>query len=375
MTTRITSTSVTDAQDATENTPAVQLVQPDVAQATQPGLFDDIPDSALTEHHRTIIDARPGDRMLLTLSLDVSPTAARVASALAYHGWSSWPARETLGKFAGIHPNHVSRACKELEDAGIITRRRRYHQGGNVGIQYTFNGTALVAAAANQEHPVLGPAIAALVEAANTKSVSALSSDKETQSSANTNLVSAPEGDGDTRELANTNSVSADSTDDTNHTHANTNLVSAQPEAQGHEYQIGSRANTNLVREPEMIEPIDLTDIDINQSISGSSGSEETAPIPNWYSHLARQVDTSRLPDFQALQEAALLAGWTESIMASAAQIYARNYRNQRVTDPVALFRRLAIQEAGKQPPAGSQNHRAYSADYHRRRLQDRQRR
>ena len=61
--------------------------------------------------------------------------------------------------------------------------------------------------------------------------------------------------------------------------------------------------------------------------------------------------------------------------MASAAQIYARNYRNQRVTDPVALFRRLAIQEAGKQPPAGSQNHRAYSADYHRRRLQDRQRR
>jgi len=82
MTTRITSTSVTDAQDATENTPAVQLVQPDVAQATQPGLFDDIPDSALTEHHRTIIDARPGDRMLLTLSLDVSPTAARVASAL-----------------------------------------------------------------------------------------------------------------------------------------------------------------------------------------------------------------------------------------------------------------------------------------------------
>ena len=359
MTTRITSTSVTDAQDATENTPAVQLVQPDVAQATQPGLFDDIPDSALTEHHRTIINARPGDRMLLTLSLDVSPTAARVASALAYHGWSSWPARETLGKFAGIHPNHVSRACKELEDAGIITRRRRYHQGGNVGIQYTFNGNCSTSAAGS-EPGTSGPRPRHRSPRGG----------REYQIGIGTFLRQ-----GNPVQCEYQFGIGGLQQTIPSHTHANTNLVSAQPEAQGHEYQIGSRANTNLVREPEMIEPIDLTDIDINQSVSGSSGSEETAPIPNWYSHLARQVDTSRLPDFQALQEAALLAGWTESIMASAAQIYARNYRNQRVTDPVALFRRLAIQEAGKQPPAGSQNHRAYSADYHRRRLQDRQRR
>ena len=211
--------SVTDAPSSIDASGSVQLVQPDVAQATAPGLFEDLPDPALTEHHRVIIDARPGDRMLLTLSLDVSPTAARVASALAYHGWSSWPSRETVGKLAKVHPNHVSRACKELEDAGIITRRRRYHPNGNVGIQYTFLGDALVEAAAGQDHPVLGPAIAALAAL---------------KEAVNTNLVSAaPPAEGPDGG-------------------ANTNLVSAQPGAQGREYRSGIGANTNLVPEPEV---------------------------------------------------------------------------------------------------------------------------
>ena len=46
-------------------------------------------------------------------------------------------------------PN-VSRATKELQGAGIIARRRRYHSGGNVGIQYTFNGLALAKATVEQ---------------------------------------------------------------------------------------------------------------------------------------------------------------------------------------------------------------------------------
>lgn len=77
------------------NSPGVQLPQADVAKATQPGLFDNLPDSTFTVHHRALIDARPADRMLLCLSLDVSPSAVKVAVALAYHGWSSWPSRET----------------------------------------------------------------------------------------------------------------------------------------------------------------------------------------------------------------------------------------------------------------------------------------
>ena len=91
-----------------------------------------------------------------------------------------------------------------------------------------------------------------------------------------------------------------------------------------------------------------MNDAFIRQSTSGSSGSGETAGVPEWYSRLARQVDASRLPDLQALHEAALLAFWTDRTMAAAAGVYARNYRNQRVTAPVALFRKLAIQEASK---------------------------
>ena len=114
MTTR--NTSVTDTSPSADATPGVQLVQPEVAQSTQPGLFDHLPDSAFTVQHRALVDARVGDRMLLCLALDVSPSAVKVATALAFHGWSSWPSRETLASLTNLHPNHVSRGAKELED-------------------------------------------------------------------------------------------------------------------------------------------------------------------------------------------------------------------------------------------------------------------
>ena len=205
MTTR--TTSVTDTSPSADAAPGVQLVQPEVAQATQPGLFDDLPDSALTVHHRALVDARVGDRMLLCLALDVSASAVKVASALAYHGWSSWPSRETLAQFANLHPNHVSRGAKELEDAGVLSRRRRYHKGGAVGIQYTFDGDALVAATVDQNHPTLGHAIAWLAAAANTDLVSA-EEELGPDEGANTDLVSALVQDEDSQRAANTDLVS-----------------------------------------------------------------------------------------------------------------------------------------------------------------------
>ena len=101
--------------------------------------------------------------MLLCLALDVSPSAVKVASAIASHGWNSWPSRETLCRLTDLKSPNVSRATKELEEAGFIARRRKYHKGGNVGIQYTFNGLAIAAAAVEQEHPTLGDAIINLI--------------------------------------------------------------------------------------------------------------------------------------------------------------------------------------------------------------------
>ena len=148
-----------------DNSPGVQLPQADVAKATQPGLFEDLPESVFTVDHRLLINARPADRMLLCLALDVSPSAVKVAIAIAYHGWNSWPSRETLCRLTKLKSPNVSRATKELEEAGFIARRRKYHKGGNVGIQYTFNGPAIAAAAVEQEHPTLGDAIIKLITA------------------------------------------------------------------------------------------------------------------------------------------------------------------------------------------------------------------
>ena len=327
----------------------MQLVHADVAKATQPGLFDNLPESAFTVDHRLIINARPADRMLLCLALDVSASAVKVAVALAYHGWTSWPSRETLCRLTNLKSPHVTRATNELEKAGFIARRRRYHTGGNVGIQYTFNGLALAEATIHQEHPTLQGAI--------------------------TNLVTAPENAQNQRSTAITNLVTAEEEDQEASAGAITNLVTAEPGIPQRDYQIGNRAITNLVPEPEVTEPEEVTMIDdFNQSNSGSSGSNApdakdfpaTTTLPAWYQQLETQLDAAIVPNLETIQEAAMLAGWTDQVMASASRLYARNYRNQRVSNPAALFRKLASQEASKVAVPPKQSRPNYSDDRRR---------
>ena len=218
----------------------VQLPQADIAKATQPGLFDDLPESAFTVDHRLIINARPADRMLLCLALDVSPSAVKVAVALAYHGWNSWPSRERLCRLTNLKSPHVTRAANELEKAGVIARRRKYHTGGNVGIQYIFNGLALAKATVEQEHPTLQGAI--------------------------TNLVTAPENAQNQRSTAITNLVTAEEEDQEASAGVINNLVTAEPGIPQRDYQFGNRAITKLVPEPEVTEPEGVTVIDDHQS-------------------------------------------------------------------------------------------------------------
>ena len=304
----------------------VQLPQADIAKATQPGLFDDLPESAFTVDHRLIINARPADRMLLCLALPVSNAAKIVAAAIAYHGWSSWPSRETLCRLTDLKSPNVSRATKELEEAGIIARRRRYHSGGNVGIQYTFNGLALAKATVEQEHPTLQGAII--------------------------NVITA-ESDG-----------SAEGTP-------------AQIQKAGRDYHIDNGAIITLIPEPE-----DRTGkstlIDDHQSNSGSSDLTSTSlgdsdarakTLPAWFQELARKVDSNILPNFRQVDEARMLAGWSEAVMRQAVQKYVQVYRGKTVNAPETLFRKLAIEAARKAPASTSGDELPkYAADQRRRR-------
>ena len=316
----------------------VQLPQADIAKATQPGLFDDLPESAFTVDHRLIINARPADRMLLCLALDVSPSAVKVAVALAYHGWNSWPSRERLCRLTNLKSPHVTRAANELEKAGVIARRRKYHTGGNVGIQYIFNGLALAKATVEQEHPTLQGAI--------------------------TNLVTAPVNGQEQRPTAITNLVTAEPEDHETRADAVTDLVTAEPQVPLRDYQIGNGAITNLVPEPEVTEPEKVTVIDdFNQSTSGSSGSNAlddkrfpaTTTRPAWYQQLETQLDAAIVPNFETIQEAAMLAGWTDQVMASAARLYARKLPQPAGNQPWG-----SLQETGQ--PRGQQSCRPAEA-------------
>ena len=176
---------------------------------------------------------------------------------------------------------------------------------------------------------------------------------------------------------ANTNLVSAEVPEEGPDAGANTNLVSAQVGPTTREYQIGIRANTNLVPEPEVTEPEGVTVTDeFNQSISGSSGSRDARakkkPTPPWYRELAAALDPGRAPDLQAIEEQALLAGWSAAVLQSAARVYLRNYRSQRVTDPHSRSSgSWRSRKASRLPTAEPQRQRKYSDEHRRRRPQD----
>ena len=72
------------------------------------------------------------------------------------------------------------------------------------------------------------------------------------------------------------------------------------------------------------------------------------------------KVDPSILPAYQWLNEAQMLAGWSDPVMRKAADTYARVYRGKAVNAPLELFKKLAVQAArelsGQQPPAKSKS-------------------
>ena len=127
-----------------------QLPDAEIAHAVQPSLWDGV-DLAQFDSTRADLLAgyRPGDRMLLASSLsNVSPTARLVAVALAYHGWNSWPSRERLAQLLRIPKQNVSRATRELTDAGIVRKYRRNRTSESVN--YQFSGLPLLEADISQ---------------------------------------------------------------------------------------------------------------------------------------------------------------------------------------------------------------------------------
>ena len=95
---------------------------------------------------------------------------------------------------------------------------------------------------------------------------------------------------------------------------------------------------------------------------------------PRWYQQFARKVAPLNIPEYWDINEAALLAGWSDKVLERAALTYTKHYAAQRVTDPVALFRKLVIDATGKdsaKAPVTSgrkDQRRKYSEDFLRRR-------
>ena len=90
--------------------------------------------------------------------------------------------------------------------------------------------------------------------------------------------------------------------------------------------------------------------------------------LPAWFQELARKVDSNILPNFRQVDEARMLAGWSEAVMRQAVQTYVQVYRGKTVNAPETLFRKLAIEAARKAPASTSGDELPkYAADQRRR--------
>ena len=61
---------------------------------------------------------------------------------------------------------------------------------------------------------------------------------------------------------------------------------------------------------------------------------------------LAAKVDATILPELRWIDEARMLASWSDAVMVQAATTYVKVYRGKTVNAPVELFKKLAIQAA-----------------------------
>ena len=147
--------------------PGFQLADPEIVHQSRPGLFDEIPRHLLNDAH-CILDAWPhaGDRMMLAPLLPVSLQAQRVANALLWHGWSSFPSRESISAFSKISDlSNISKGLKELEKAGVMSKRQRTDSGrGYAGNRYTFRGLVVCQFLADCYHPGLAAAAQAVLD-------------------------------------------------------------------------------------------------------------------------------------------------------------------------------------------------------------------
>ena len=333
-----------------ENLAGVQLPQADLVHQTAPGLFDQLPESSLTDAHRALQNwPLVGDRMLVALALPVSGNAKAVAGALLWHGWSSFPSRERLSALTGdtALPN-ITRGINELEKAGIVSRRKRLKRGrGYAGNTITFDGLVVCEILVKCPNPNL----AALAQ-------EILDCERDSLGQGRgINLIPRVEPEGQGRGI---NLIPRDSDFVSEPGGRGINLI---PPGVSHRYY--NHDLIDIYTDP-VYESINQKVRGINLILRGSVGpcqayglAELTAAVcpgcgaeagaaddssawPEWYKELAGRVDSEILPAWGSLYDDQQLAGWSDAVMVEAAERYAGNYASKQVTSPSTLFRKIA---------------------------------
>ena len=398
--------------------PGFQLAEPDIVHQTRPGLFDEMPSHLLTDAHRTL-EAWPhaGDRMMLPPLLPVSLQAQRVASGLLWHGWSSIPSRERLSAFTQIADlSNISKALKELENAGILSKRQRTDSGrGYAGNRYTFCGLVICQFLVNCCHPPLAATAqaildyhSALVESENSRGVRgtlrATEGLVESENSrgvrgtlrATEGLVESENSRGvrDTLRAMEDQSRGVRGTPrdspgeskfvarrvrgtppggyDIPYNHDD-DLIDKEKNNLNQSNNEGSRGVRDTPRgqtpgEGRGVSPTPRGDPgkvctacgsdEFNGEVCSACGVQSALPDgalawPDWYRDFASRLPPQNVPDWQDVDQDRQVAGWSHEILRESATRYERRYAGERVSSPLALFRTIAESVASERVRSG----------------------
>ena len=376
----------------------VQLPQADVVHETRPGLFDYLAPEFLSDAHRAL-DAWPhaGDRMLVSYRLPVSRTAQAVAGALLWHGWASYPSRDRISAMTGIAGlGNISRAQKELEEAGIIARRKRVKSGrGYAGNTIVFNGhlvCEILAGSLDVKMAALAQEVLSLESEAGGsdegRSINQISRGGQDGESRGINEILRGGENGQTRGINQIPRVGASDEESvarsinqippgvsTRYQNHDDDLIDNNIEIinQSSNQVPGYRGINQIPRVGAEVEGrgVNLTprgtaglecaacgSNELNGGVCSDCGvlvqwPDDSSAWPAWYKGLAEGVPRENLPEWEELREAQLVAGWSVDVLRRASDRYIDRYAGQHVTAPFNLFHAVAVSIASERVQSG----------------------
>ena len=317
------------------DSPGFQLPQADIVHQTAPGLFDDLSASSLTDAHLALAGCSDGDRMMLACLLPVTALGRLVASVLLRYGWRSSLGWKEVAVLCRTDAPRVGNCVRDLERAGLVRLRNLSRAGGGFdGYEVIFRGFAVCRLVVEKGYAPLLASSRGILEYHRMLPMSRVS-ETPTLPDADSRVSETPTlSDSEVRIsetptlLPSVSRVSEKLTHSDDDDLKKINKYSEKP-------FFNSAQSSGELRVGEM-PTLPSSDPRVGEKPTLPGGSP-----PAWHRIVADGLGSKKVPDLAAMLALQVRNGWSDSLMAEAAEQYVRIYVSRPVSRPDSLFAKV----------------------------------